>query len=77
MADIALLDTKAQAEPDFETLVAGMEAKFRQGATNAIRQAHGAGLAAPVLGENGQTAWLHPDGRFRATKDTSHGGGHT
>ena len=82
MADMSLLetetetDTVAVAAPAFENLIARMEAKFRLGDTEAIHQAHRAGLAAPVLGENGQTAWLHPDGSVRATRDTSHGGGH-
>lgn len=75
MADTDLLQPEASTRtisPSFDDIVAGVEAKFQQGVSAAIDQAHRAGLAVPVLDDNGQAAWLHPDGIIRATRDPGH-----
>ena len=52
-----------------EDFASHAEAAFRQGARQAVRRAHDAGIPVPVLGEDGRLAWLHPDGVTRPSRD--------
>lgn len=76
MADTALLQSEAPPAPAIEDIAARLEAKFREGVSEAIQHAHAANLPVPVLGADNQVAWLHPDGSVRATREPMHGGGH-
>lgn len=55
-----------------------MEAGFQRANAKAIQKAHAAGIAVPVLEDNGdgtlgdEVVWLHPDGVKRATSEPVH-----
>jgi len=65
----------APLSPQAEDVAGWLEAKFRQGVDEAIQQAHQADIPVPVLGDDGNVAWLHPDGIVRPSRDTGQGGG--
>ena len=55
-------DHSLTGPPAGADLAARIEAGFRQAAHQAVRDAHAAELAVPVLGSDGRAVWLNPDG---------------
>ncbi len=61
--------THKRTETTTAELAERLQAAFRRATADAIHQAHQAHLPVPVLGQDGQIAWLHPDGVSRPTRD--------
>lgn len=55
-----------QVEPPIRPLGRQVETEFRKAAAKAIDDAHAARVPVAILTDEGQVAWLYPDGTVRA-----------